>query len=398
MNSVPQTAITAPVAIEVHDLASLPRARLDDWRALFAALPDAGFQHHPDWFAAIDAHLLPGELRVAFARDHDGPLGLLPLAGPADAREALHPRHAHLARADVLLHPRLDASAALHLIGDLAGAAAPRAEVWRIADLHGDAALAGALGMPDDSVRPARDAPLDGADETARTTRTDPVKQVSAKRSLPDGWTYRPSRPSAHFELNAANAPVPGKLRRNLARLRRRLAEAGSLRVERVRAPDALPAAWARFLAVEASGWKGGENGGTAIAHDPALVGFYGALLAPASPGLVPVIDLLWLDGDCIAVQLGLETNGVLSLLKIGYDERHAAAAPGSLLLESVLELAAADGFHRLSLVTSPPWAARWHPVERSLWHAVRYADTIGGRRRRALDDFKGFARERLRH
>lgn len=383
MTPAPHTLALPSADIEVHALASLPRARRDDWLALFAARPDAGFQHHPDWFAAIDAHLLPGAIRIASARDADGPLALLPLASDAAAREAHHPRHPHLALADVLLHPRLAAADGRALLERMTRTACPRAEAWRIADLPAGSALADALGIPDDAPRARAGAEL-GAGEGRVATP-------------PDGWTVRPSRPSAGFELGDGRDAVPGKLRRNLRRLRRRLESEGTLRVERVRSPDALPAAWERFLAVEASGWKGAGAAGTAIAVDTVLAGFYGALLAPRSPGLVPEIDLLWLDGDCVAAQLGLEVNGTLSLLKIGYDERHAAAAPGALLLEAVLAEAATDGLERLSLVTSSAWAARWHPAERGLWHAVRYADTIGGRRRRALDRLRGFARERLR-
>ena len=277
------TPATHPVAaaaidIEVHALASLPPARLADWTTLFAALPDAGFQHHPDWFGAIDAHLLPGALRVASARDADGPLALLPVASGAGAREAVHPRHAHLALADVLLHPRLDATDARRLVDALYRAACPRASAWRIADLPGDAALARALGIPDPDTAPV-DASIDAPDV---------AQDVSAETSPLPGWAVRPSRPSAHFDLTGDGGAVPGKLRRNLARLRRRLEASGTLRVERVREPGALTAAWARFLAVEASGWKGADAAGTALATDATLAGFYGALLVPRAPGLVP--------------------------------------------------------------------------------------------------------------
>ena len=245
---------------------------------------------------------------------------------------------------------------------------APHSALWRIADLPADSVLGGALG---------------------------------AETAAPEGWSRRPSRASARFALDGDACHPPGKLRRNLARLRRRLATRGALRVETVTGADGAPtaarleAAFERFLAVEASGWKGEE--GTAIARDPALTGFYRALLAPREPGLAARIDLLWLDEECVAAQYALVTDRRLSLLKIGYDERHADCSPGSLLLESTLEHARAAGLATLSLVTSPPWAARWHPEERALWHVVRYVDSMEGRARRVLDRLGHSARRRLR-
>jgi CelD/BcsL family acetyltransferase involved in cellulose biosynthesis len=58
---------------------------------------------------------------------------------------------------------------------------------------------------------------------------------------------------------------LSAKHRRNFERLRRRLADELGAELElRDRSDD--PAAWQEFLAVEASGWKGGEGTGTALA------------------------------------------------------------------------------------------------------------------------------------
>jgi len=396
----------SPVRIEVHDLASLPPALLGDWLALFDARPDAGFQHHPAWFLAIDRHLLPGVLRVGLIGDGQGLVAALVLETGPDERVARQPRHDHLPLGDVLIHPRLDGASSRRVVGELLEAMAPRAEAWRIADVPDDAALVQALSSGDAPTPPA-----EPGDDLAAPAR-------AGAANLPPGWARRPSRVSLHFALTATDGreghAVPGKLRRNLARLRRRLAGEGIVRSERVRDGQALASAWERFLEVESSGWKGADGTGTAIRDDTVLRGFYRALLDPIAltgadgadgadnepsgrGGLRPVIDLLWLDEHCIAAQLGLEANGCLSLLKIGYDERHAACAPGSLLLEDALSLARDDGLHTLSLVTGPTWAERWHPERRTLWHAVRYTNSIGGRRRHAVDRLEDAVRQRIR-
>ena len=105
----------------------------------------------------------------------------------------------------------------------------------------------------------------------------------------------------------------------------------------------------------------------------------------------------LELGGRTIAAKLALRTGDALHLLKIAYDESLGEHSPGSLLLEAVLERAADDGLDRVSLVTSPAWAARWHPLVAPTWHVVRYADAAGGRLAAAADRARDAARRRYR-
>lgn len=180
-------------------------------------------------------------------------------------------------------------------------------------------------------------------------------------------WLKTLSRESAWFDLRGDAPVLPGKLRRNLQRLHRKLMSTGKVATQFFEGEDAITA-FDTFLTVEASGWKGTEGTDTAIAQSPKLTEFYRELLEPRHPGLVPMINQLTVDDEVVAVQLALRTGQCTYILKIGYLEAYAQYAPGSLLIESVITQARANGQTRLSLVTNPPWSNRWHPNIQPVW------------------------------
>ena len=346
----------------------------------------AAFAAHPRWLRAAAAHLLPpGTLLARVSVDGEERVRL-PCLAPARGRSLLHPVHDHLSLADVDARPGLAHGTLLDAVDATLRAAADRVgavPAWRARAVPEGSAL----------VRAVRDRA--GASEG-------PVDAA--------GWSLRPARETARFELGrAAAAPVPGKLRRNLRRLRGRLESAAGTGAEPLLDgpddPDALAAAFERFVALEASGWKSGDAGtggtGTAIAQDPAILAFYRALLDPHAsdrdPGLEPAIVELRVDGRTVAAKLALRTGPALHLLKIAYDESLSECAPGSLLLESLLERAPQVGIERVSLVTSPAWAARWHPRVTPTWHVTRYAPTAGGRLALVADRARELARRHHR-
>ena len=340
----------------------------------------AAFAAHPDWLRAAATHLLPAGVALARARVDGEEAVRLPLSPRAPGRALRHPAHDHLSLADLDARAGLPGETLLGAVDATLRAAAGRAgtaPAWRAAAVPEDSAL----------VRAVR----------ARTgVATGPLDR--------DGWALAPARETARFELGDAGAPpLPGKLRRNLRRLRHRLDElAGSgaeMHLHGADDPDARVAAFERFVALEAAGWKsaGAAGTGTAIGDDPATLGFYRELLAPRAPGLAPLVIELRAGGRTVAAKLALGTGATLHLLKIAYDESLGACAPGSLLLESLLERAPERGLGRVSLVTSPAWAARWHPLVAPAWHVVRYADTAGGRLALAADRARGLARRHHR-
>lgn len=195
-------------------------------------------------------------------------------------------------------------------------------------------------------------------------------------------WLLSPSRESAWFDLQSDDPVIPGKLRRNLQRLKRKLETIGEVDSQCLHG-DAAQEAFDTFLTVEASGWKGSNGTGTAINRSEELVHFYRTLLASNEPGLTPMINQLTLDDEIIAVQYALCTDTCIYLLKIGYLESYAQYAPGSLLLDAVMSHATELGLSRLSLVTNPAWASRWHPNILPVWRLAchrSHASMLGAR------------------
>jgi CelD/BcsL family acetyltransferase involved in cellulose biosynthesis len=139
--------------------------------------------------------------------------------------------------------------------------------------------------------------------------------------------------------------------RRELSRKRRRLAEqaGGSLpTVELTGRVDASE----RFLALEASGWKGHE--GTALASRETDVAFFKDIygrLAPAGK-----LELLGLgeEGAEVSMSCHLVTQGEIFAFKGAYDERVARYSPGIQMLLDITERVCREGRRMDSCAEKP--------------------------------------------
>lgn len=132
------------------------------------------------------------------------------------------------------------------------------------------------------------------------------------------------------------------KLRQDIRRRRRRAGEQGELRTQIIRKPADVPAALEEALRVEAAGWKG--QGGTAINENPADREYYRRLAAWAAERDWLRLALLKLDDATIAMQFGLQADGVLYSLKLGFDEEYSSLSPGKLLLAAEIERSFSEG------------------------------------------------------
>jgi CelD/BcsL family acetyltransferase involved in cellulose biosynthesis len=141
---------------------------------------------------------------------------------------------------------------------------------------------------------------------------------------------------------------------------------------------ESLSSAFDEFVGVEASGWKG--RTGTAIRADRRLMGFYRSLI----DGFMPIggvrINLLRVDGQCIAGQFCLKVDRSLYSLKIGYREDFSRLSPGNMLLEHVLKREFATGdVDAVDLITGAPWQRHWRPQTRKLFTAYAFNRTVRG-------------------
>jgi Acetyltransferase (GNAT) domain len=164
-------------------------------------------------------------------------------------------------------------------------------------------------------------------------------------------------------------------LRQNMRKQRAKLLSDGVTTTMRViRNREAMAEAVAQYGRLESSGWK--AEGGTAIHPDNAQGGFYRALLEQAAiPDEAVVYEYLF-DDRVVAMNLCLERNGVLVVLKTTYDESIKAFSPAFLLRQDELE-----ELHRTAPVTKRleyygrlmEWHTRWTENKRTLYHLTLY-------------------------
>lgn len=133
-------------------------------------------------------------------------------------------------------------------------------------------------------------------------------------------------------------------LRKQLRRAHRRIEDSGRVSFELHRGTDVLDHLDEAFR-IEASGWKGAS--GTAMASQPHTERFYRELAAWGAAEDWLRLGMLRLDGVGISFELLAAHRSTWYGVKVGFDEAHAAASPGSLVLEAVLRAAIDHGVAR---------------------------------------------------
>jgi CelD/BcsL family acetyltransferase involved in cellulose biosynthesis len=163
-------------------------------------------------------------------------------------------------------------------------------------------------------------------------------------------------------------------LRHNVKRQRAKLAESGvQMRVDVVDKPEHVAAAVAEYGRMESAGWK--AEGGTAIAPDNAQGRFFTRMLeAFCAAGGGRVYRCLF-DDKVVAVDLCIERDGMLVVLKTTYDEAQKAVSPASLLrheyFRQIFERGSVKGLEFYGKVME--WHLRWTDDVRMLYHVNCY-------------------------
>jgi len=155
---------------------------------------------------------------------------------------------------------------------------------------------------------------------------------------------------------------IPHKKRKELRRLRKRLADTGTLTSTTTTDPSALTAALLDFLTLEASGWKG-RAGTAAQRNDTVRCFVLEAVSALAAEGKASVSRLA-LDGRAIAAIVTLRSGDAAWCWKIAYDETFSRASPGVQLLLDVTDDLLAD----TSIARADSCATADHPMIDHVW------------------------------
>ena len=190
-------------------------------------------------------------------------------------------------------------------------------------------------------------------------------------------------------------AALSKRHRQDLRRAVRKAAPFGELTVD-VHSPsaDEVDALFDLALQVEARSWKG--TSGTALAIDARRERFYRSYCAAAAAGGTLRIAFLRLGGEPAAMQIAVERGGALWLLKIGYDDRFAAASPGQILMLETLRWAWDRGLGRYEFLgAARDWTRAWTRTEWACSTVLAYPANPRGGVALAADSLR-WARRRI--
>lgn len=173
---------------------------------------------------------------------------------------------------------------------------------------------------------------------------------------------------------------VSRNMRANMRKAQKMLDARNNIVFQTTRDSELLPRFFECFMEVEASGWKGRKGTATAISLDDRLVAFYRQLLDLFGRDGKCEINLLKIGSRIAAAQFALITGKTFYLLKIGYDQELAAAAPGHVLLAHTLSrLHAQGGIEAINLITDAAWHDRWRPTQLTVYEAKFYGKSLRG-------------------
>ena len=165
------------------------------------------------------------------------------------------------------------------------------------------------------------------------------------------------------------HAGLGAHFRANLRNASNRLAKLPAVEVVCLNDERTAAEGLARFMLLEASGWKGQQ--GTTLVQTSGLTAFYTTLVPRmASRGWLEW-HFLKVDGQAIAGYLGVRCGRSLGLQKVAYDEAFGRCSPGHLLLAQLINRAfASEEIDEINLYTDFAWVQPWRP-ERSEYHTV---------------------------
>jgi hypothetical protein len=200
------------------------------------------------------------------------------------------------------------------------------------------------------------------------------LKSVAETRGLPLMTTAEAERPFLESTLDG-NAYLKASLRshhdREFRRLKRRLADLGTLEHIVARGPEEIRHAIEAFLTLEAAGWKGRKR--TAMATDRYRAAFAREAVHRLAEQDMCRVHSLTLNGEVVACLIVFVEAGVAYTWKTAYDEAYAAFSPGTLLMIEVTKQHLDDP----NIMTTDSCAVPDHPVMSRLWSERKTMGTI---------------------
>jgi CelD/BcsL family acetyltransferase involved in cellulose biosynthesis len=194
------------------------------------------------------------------------------------------------------------------------------------------------------------------------------------RTALPRGWRRElvDGEPSPLLRFDGASAlPLPKAMAQNVRTARHRAERASRVAYELAEA-SSLPAALDALEALHASRWS--ERGESGVLADPAVRGFH----REGAPALLDAgllrLHVLRLDGAIAAVLYALADPPTCreprhAYYLGGFDPRHRALSPGTLLVAHAMEQALAEGAAGFDFLRgAEPYKYRWGAVDQPMY------------------------------
>jgi CelD/BcsL family acetyltransferase involved in cellulose biosynthesis len=178
-------------------------------------------------------------------------------------------------------------------------------------------------------------------------------------------------------------------LRGQIRQSENRLHQQGSVVVHAAAGVADTSAAFQRFVALEASGYKAATDALANAAGNRELL--ERTLRGHAQTGTAHTLEL-FVNGELVASQFGVVCDRRLYLIKVAFNETFSDASPGTFLMAQLLERLADEGrIDLLDCCVRQRWHARWHPeVEFNRVGTMASPHTLRGWSLRALRTVRG--------
>ena len=156
-------------------------------------------------------------------------------------------------------------------------------------------------------------------------------------------------------EIEELLRSMPKNMRNAIRKAKSRVQTAGGGEISLATGPELAPA-FDRFVALEASGWKGGQ--GTALAQTPEMCAQLRDYLG-ASAGAQ--VRSLHIGGRLAGSQICVTIGDTLFLMRVAYDEQLADLSPGNVLMADLVETCCEDStVARIDCTVWQTWHQRW--------------------------------------
>ncbi len=179
---------------------------------------------------------------------------------------------------------------------------------------------------------------------------------------------------------------LPKNMRDSVRKARRRIAASGGSEVI-VSTGSEVPTAFAQWVALEASGWKGVE--GDALAHRQEWRDVLGHYLRTTESAQ---IRSLLVDGRVVASQICVTCDRSLVLMKVAYDEQLGRLSPGNVLMADLVEACCENpDIDRIDCTVWQDWHQRWGMVREPTYRILAFNQrSVRGRAAQAAWHVRG--------